>query len=106
MIKHKHRCEQQEITSVKTSNESHLYWKQYFHKNLLSFRSYADFEADNEIDNSCIGNKTTNFLKQKPVCNGYYLVSDLNDVLPSGYYDSPSGYENIDWFVDEVIKLK
>ena len=33
--------------------------KKHFHKNPLYFRIYADFEADNEKDNSIIGNKTT-----------------------------------------------
>ena len=28
------------------------------------------------------------------------------DVLESGYYDSPLGYDNVDWFVKEVIKLE
>ena len=35
----------------------------HFHKNPLYFRIIADFEADNEIDGSNIGNKTTNFYK-------------------------------------------
>ena len=26
LIKHKNKCSQQEITSVKTSSESHIYW--------------------------------------------------------------------------------
>ena len=34
------------------------------------------------------------------------LVSELNDVLKSGYYHSPLGYENVDWFVNEIIKLE
>ena len=34
--------------------------KKHFHKNPLYFRIYADFEADNEKDNSSIGNKTSN----------------------------------------------
>ena len=38
--------------------------------------------------------------------NGYYIISELNDVLKSGYYESPLGYNNIDWFVKEVIKLE
>ena len=46
-----------------------------FKKNPLSFRIYADFEADNEIDTSVIGNKTTNIYKQNPACNGYNVVS-------------------------------
>ena len=53
-----------------------------------------------------MGNKTTNIYKQNPVCNGYYIVSELNDILQSGYYNSPLDYNNVDWFVNEVIKLE
>ena len=53
-----------------------------------------------------MGNKTTNIYKQSAICNGYYIISELNDVLKSGYYDSPLGYENVDWFVNEMIKLE
>ena len=60
LLKHKQRYEQQEITSLKPSDESHLYWKKHFHRNTLQFRRYADFEANIEIDNSNIGNKRTN----------------------------------------------
>ena len=72
----------------------------------LYFRVYADFEANNIIDNSSCGYKTTNIYHQKAVCNGYYIVSKLNDVLKSGYYHSPLGYENVEWFVNEMIKLE
>ena len=51
-------------------------------------------------------NKTTNIYKQNPVCNGYQIASELSDVLQSGYYESPSGYENVDCFVDEVIDFE
>ena len=48
LIKHKLKCENdQDLTTIKTSNESHLHWKNHFHKNPLYFRIYADFEADN-----------------------------------------------------------
>ena len=30
----------------------------------------------------------------------------MEDVLKSEYYKSPLGYNNVDWFVDEVIKLE
>ena len=66
----------------------------------------ADFECNNEINNSLIGSKITNIFKQNPTCNGYYIVSELNDILQSGYYKSPFGENNVDWFVDEVIKLE
>ena len=106
LTKHKEKCGDDNITTIKFSNESHLYWKKHFHKNPLYFRIYADFEADNEKDNSSIGNKTTNIYKQNPILNGYHIVSELEDVLKSGYYKSPLGYDNVDWFVDEVIKLE
>ena len=80
--------------------------KKHFQKNPLYFRIYADFEADNEKDNSIIGNETTNIYKQNPVLNGYHIISELEDVLKSDYYKSPLGYNNVEWFVNEVIKLE
>ena len=106
LTKHKEKCGDDNITVIRTPNESHLQWKKQFHKNPLYFRIYADFEADNEKDNSIIGNKTTNIYKQNPVLNGYYIVSELEDVLKSDNYKSLLGYDNVDWFVDEVIKLE
>ena len=106
LINHKEKCGDDNICTIKTSNESHLYWEKHFHKNPLYFRIYADFEADNEKDDSKIGNKTTNIYEQKAVLNGYYIISELEDVLKSGYYESPLGYDNVDWFVNEVIKLE
>ena len=104
--KQKQQCVQNETTSFRTSTESHHHWKKQFHKNLLFFRAYRDFEADNEKDNSSIGNKATNFYKQIPLCNGYGIVAELEDAFKSDYYKSPLGYENVDWFVDEIIKLE
>ena len=44
--------------------------KNHFHMNPLYFRIIADFEADNEIDNSSKKNKPTNFYTQNPMMNG------------------------------------
>ena len=77
-----------------------------FSKESFIFRTIADFEADNEIDGSNIGNKTTNIYKQNPVFSGSYIISELEYVLKSGYYESLSGYDNLDWFVNEVIKIE
>ena len=107
IIKHQQQCIQKQITSIRSSPESHLHRKNLFHKNLSSFRIYADFEADNEKeDNRADCNKTTNIYKQNPVCNGYEIVSELEDVLRTGYHKSRLGYEIVDWFVDEIIKLE
>ena len=48
LIKLLKKCGKYNITTIKTSNESHLHWKNHFHKNPLYYRIYADFEADNE----------------------------------------------------------
>ena len=106
---HKEKCGDDNICTTKTSNESQFFWKKHFHKNPLYFRIYADFEADNEKDNSKIGKKTANIYKQNPVLNGlngYHIISELEDVLKSDYHESPLGYDNVDWFVKEVIKLE
>ena len=56
LMKHKEKCGDDNITTIRTSKESHLHWKRHVHKNPLYFRVYADIEADNEKDNSVIGN--------------------------------------------------
>ena len=81
---HEQKSEKNDITTIRTSPDSHLRWKKHFHKNPLYFRIYADFEADNEKDNSRMGNKTTNIYEQNPILNGYCIESDLEDVLQSG----------------------
>ena len=46
----------------------------------LYFRIFADFEADNGIDNSNKGNETTNIDKENPFFIGSCIVSELNYV--------------------------
>ena len=70
LLNHKEECGDDNICIIRTSNESYLYWKKHFHKNPLYFRIIADFEADNEVDGSSVGNKTINIYKQNPVYNG------------------------------------
>ena len=106
LMLHKPKCENNDITSIRTSIDSHVNWKKHFHKNPFCFRIYANFEADNKFDNSSVRIETTNIYKQNPILNGYEKVSELEDVLKSGYYESPLGYDNVDWFVDEVINLE
>ena len=51
LIKQKQQFNQQKITSTKTSDECHLYWKYHFQKNPLHLGIYANSEADKEIVN-------------------------------------------------------
>ena len=53
-----------------------------------------------------MGNKTTNIYQQNPVLNGYRIESELEDDLQRGYHKSPLGCNNVDWFINEVIKLE
>ena len=101
----KQKCGVDNLTTLKISNESHIQWKKHVHKTPLYFRTYADFEADNEKDNSSIGNKTINIYKQNPVLKSYHIESELEDVLQSSYHKSPLAHNKVDWFVDQVIKL-
>ena len=48
LMLHKPKCENNDITTIRTSSESHLHWKKYFHKIPLDFRTYANFETDNK----------------------------------------------------------
>ena len=57
---HKTKCDNIDITTIRTSLESLFYWKKQFHMNPLYFAIYAVFEADNEKDNSSMGDKTSN----------------------------------------------
>ena len=38
--------------------------------------------------------------------NGFPLKIELEGVLKSDYYKSPLGYNNVDWFVNEVVKIE
>ena len=102
LTNHKENFWNDNVCTIRTSNESHLYWKKHIHNNPVCYRIIADFEADNEIDGSSVGDNTTNIYKQNPVLNGYYIISELEDVLGSGYYESPLGYNNVDWYVNQV----
>ena len=102
---HRPKSESYDVTTIRTSGESRLHWKDLFHKNPIYFRTIADFEAAKEIDISSIGRKTTKFCKQNPKLNGYHIISELDRVLKSGCYESTPGYDIVDWFVNGVRKL-
>ena len=38
--------------------------------------------------------------------SGYRVVSEVEDVLKSEYHKTPLGYNNVDWFVDEIIRVE
>ena len=46
------------------------------------------------------------FCRQTPECKVFYIVSDVDDVLKSGYSRSTSGRNIVEWFPDETINLE
>ena len=84
LLIHKPKVENNDKTTIRNSLESNIHWKNHFQKNPMNFRIYAGFEADNEIDNSSIGNKTTDIYKQNALLKNYHKLSDLEDVLKVG----------------------
>ena len=86
---HRPNCDKYKKITIRTSSESHIHWKNHFHKNPLYFRIKADFEADNEIDDFNVGNKTTVIYRQNPVPNCCHTEFELCDILQSSYYKSP-----------------
>ena len=100
---HKPNCENNEITNIRTSSESHLHWKDEFYKNLLYFRNIENFEAEIDFHISNIDKKQLMFLNN-PVCNSYYIVSELNGALQNTSYEFLLHYDNVDWFIKEIRK--
>ena len=76
--------------------------KNIFKRIFYFFGIYADFEADNEKDNSSVSNKTINIYKQNSVLNGYRIVSGMETASKGDYYKSTLGYNNVVRFVNEV----
>ena len=73
-----------------------IYIGENIFRNSLYFRICAIFGADVETDKSSIsGKKTTIIYKHNPVCNGYYMVSEIDDVLKSGHYEFPLENVNV-----------
>ena len=60
----KPKSENNDITTIRTSQKSHLHWQKHLHKYPIYFRKYADFETDNEIGKSNLGNNKLLFINK------------------------------------------
>ena len=93
LANHRKRCEKIVVANSKFPEESFLKLKNCFHKRLIYLKVRADFKCGvaklfGIIDANTVEVKTRNGYKQNLECNGYCLVSVLDDVLKSGYYSS------------------
>ena len=73
---------------------------------VVYFGIYADFEAHSEIITYQTGNTTSNIFKQNPVFNAYFTKFESDDVLKSGYYETPLEYNDIGWFFEKILKIE
>ena len=67
-------------TAIKTSNESHLYFRKKTFLGIHFIFGFSDFEADNAVNFFNKACEKIFFSKQTPLCNGYYKVSKLKDL--------------------------
>ena len=56
-------------------------------------------------DNNC-GKGTQNIFHQIPVCNGYRIVSEIEEVLPSEYHHSKLEGNSTEWFINQMIEIE
>ena len=69
----------------------------------------ADFEARNEpiFDQNNQHCKTIDICKQIFCCNGFYVINKLNDLpIEKGYYKSPFGRNNVEWFLNKINNIE
>ena len=67
----------------------------------------ADFEPKNEpiFNQDKQHCKTIDVCKQILCCNGFHVINKLNDLpIEMGYYKSPFGENNVEWFLKKILK--
>ena len=84
LSKHKQRFELQEITSIRTSKESRLYWKKTFRRIYYSLGFTPILKLIMKLISLIMVIKQPKFIKKNPVCNAHYIISEVIDVLQSG----------------------
>ena len=91
---HKRICDNKDKSVYIPCKETHVRWDKYYQKMPIYSMIFADFEARNEsiFDQDKQQCKTMDICKQKPCCNGFYVVNKLNDLpIEIAYYKSPFG---------------
>ena len=88
--------------------ETHVKWDKHFKKMPIYSIIIGDFEARNELifnqdKQHC---KTIEICKQIPCCKGFYVINKLKDLpIEMGYYNSPFGQNNVEWFLSKINNI-
>jgi hypothetical protein len=104
LINHKQLCEKHSEVRYTFPYDKNFKFDKFHYKIKVPFRIYADFECLNVKDGKAVGKKTNNVYKQIPSAVGYYIISDNENILVSGYYRN-FGKDCVDWFVTRMKRL-
>ena len=109
LVTHKRICGNKDKSVYILCTETHVKWDKYYQKMSIYSIIIADFEARIEPVNDqdkhhC---KTIDVCKQIPCCNGFYVINKLNDLpIEMGYYKSPFGQNNVEWFLTKINNIE
>ena len=109
LVTHKFLCGNKNKSVYIPCKETHVKWNKFYQKMPKYSMIIADFEARNEpiYDQNKQGCKTIDICKQIPCCNGFYIINKLNDLpIYSGYYKSPFGQNNVEWFLIKINNIE
>ena len=107
IMKHEQNCEQQENMIIKTQKILICFRRNNFIRILYVFGYMQSLKLIRKLILMVYVIKQlilTN--KVRYVKDRFHIVSEIDDVLKSGVYESPLGYDIADSFVDDVIKLE
>ncbi len=102
---HKTLCNNQKITRINFPEKDRFHFHKNYFKVPFHFRIYADFECYNQPVEEEETGKTKTIFKQLPIAVGYYIMSDLPDVLETGYH-SYFGEDCVEWFVTQISQIE
>ena len=83
---HKSKCENYDITTIRTSSESHLLWKKNIFIRIHCILGYTQIlKLMMKSIILVLIMKQLIFSSKIPILNGYNTKSELDDILESGY---------------------
>ena len=109
LITHKKLCGNKNKSVYIPSKETHVKWNKYYQKMPIYSIIFADFESMNKPINNQdnVISKTIDVCKQIPTCNGLYVINKINDMpIEMGYYKSPFGKNNVEWFLNKINNIE
>ena len=102
---HKELCDNQEATRIVFPSHDTLYFTKSYFKTNIPVRIYCDFECMNQPVYEAKGESTVVIYKQVPIAVGFYIQSDIPNVIQNGY-NYYFGLDCVNWFVEVMKKIE